>query len=81
MPCIFAKNEEKITIGVRKVLQLKRPSKKSVDKVSTLFYLPIHKDEAQRLGLTGESLLKAEISVLPQLEKTESEELRAIQRP
>ena len=73
MPCIFGRNDIKIEIGLRKVLRLKRPSKKSPDKVSILYYLPIHKDEVERLGLTKNSLIKAELAVLPELEIEESE--------
>ncbi|MGI0091816.1 MAG: hypothetical protein ACREBS_08910 [Nitrososphaerales archaeon] len=63
MPCIFGNKEDKITIGLRKVAIQKRPSKKTGGK-TLLYYLPIHKDEAQRLGLNEGSLLKAELAVL-----------------
>jgi hypothetical protein len=71
MPCIFGKNDNKIEIGIRKPLLLKRPSKKSPDNVSVMFYLPIHKDEAVRLGLNEESLLKAELALLPTKQEEE----------
>jgi hypothetical protein len=32
-----------------------------------MYYLPIHEDEALRLGLSEDSLLKAEIAVLPSI--------------
>jgi hypothetical protein len=69
MGCIFTERDNKIQIGLRKVSIQKRPSKKSADRVSKIFYLPIHKDEASRLGLKEGSILKAEISVLPPIEK------------
>ncbi len=72
MPCIFARTDAKIEIGIRKVLQLKRPSKKSPDKVSILYYLPIHKDEVERLGLTKNSLVKAELAFSLQLGRSQS---------
>lgn len=65
---IFAKTDIKIAIGVRKVSVQKRPLKKTPDRPSIMFYLPIHKDEALRLGLTENSVVKAEISVLPALD-------------
>jgi hypothetical protein len=68
MVCIFTEKDNKIQIGIRKVSIQKRPSKKSPDRVSKIFYLPIHKDEALRLGLREDSILKAEISVLPRVE-------------
>ena len=67
--CAFQKDEAKIVIGVRKVSCIRRPSK-NPEHFSTLYYLPIHKEEAQRLGLTKDSLLKAEIAVLAQLDET-----------
>ncbi len=64
MTCIFGKQDEKITIGLRKPLRLKRPAK-NPEKFSVMYYLPIHKDEALRLGLNENSLLKAELAILP----------------
>jgi len=65
MNCIFTEKDNKIQIGIRKVLQLKRTSKKSAGKLSVSYYIPIYKDEAERLRLTHESLVKVELSLLP----------------
>ena len=67
MPCIFAKYENKIIIE-RKVLVLKRKLKNPEDKrvqsnkETTVFYLPISRDLAQRLRLEEGSFVKAEIA-------------------
>ncbi len=60
IPTIFGKNDAKITIGLRKVCTKRFRLKKTPDKLAVLYYLPIHKDEALRLGLTENSLVKAE---------------------
>jgi hypothetical protein len=67
MPCIFARNENKIIIE-RKVLALKRKVKNPSDKrlqenrETTVFYLPISRDLADRLNLQEGSFVKAEIA-------------------
>ncbi len=68
LPTLFSKTDIKVPIGIRKVSIQKRPLKKSPGKFSIMFYLPIHKDEAQRLGLNEGSLVKAEIAVLPSVD-------------
>jgi len=68
IPTLFSKTDVIVPIGIRKVSVQKRPLKKSPGKFSIMYYLPIHKDEALRLGLTEGSLVKVEIAVLPALE-------------
>jgi hypothetical protein len=67
MPCIFSRTDEKVVIE-RKVLALKRKLKNPNDRrvqenrITTVFYLPISRDLAERLHLTEDSFIKAEIA-------------------
>ena len=72
MPCIFGKDDDKVTIGLRKVSVQKRRSKKSPGQLTKIYYLPILKNEVERLGLDENSLLKAEIALLPAIEREET---------
>ena len=68
MPCIFSQKDNKVVIE-RKVLCLKRrvknPNDQRLEKnkeKTTVFYLPITRDLAERLGLNEGSFVKAEIA-------------------
>ncbi len=68
MNCIFSENQEKVILE-RKVLVAKRKAKNPNDKriegrpaESTVFYLPITKDLATRLGLKEGDYLIAELA-------------------
>ena len=64
MTCIFTKEEFKLQIN-RKVVCLTRKAKNEAkqDKKTYVYYIPINKDQANALGLTPDSFIKAELGV------------------
>jgi hypothetical protein len=67
MPSIFSRTDNKVVVE-RKILCLKRrvknPSDRRVqeNRTTTVFYLPISRDLAERLNMTEGSFVKAEIA-------------------
>ncbi len=68
MPCIFETTDNKVVVDSRKVLCLKRTAKKPGGK-SLAFYVPLYAGEIQHLGITENSLVRAEVS---RLERSDS---------
>ena len=73
MQCPFSQDNVRTIIDSRKCLLLKRRSKKYAKTKSVTFYLPIYEEEVKRLGLSENSLIRAEISKI--------EEFDSVSRP
>ena len=69
MPCIFTDDTVKLNVDGRKIYQSKRASKNDPSKSSVSYYLPLYKNEIEFLGLTENSLIRAELS---RVEKNDS---------
>ena len=62
MQCPFTQDDIRTLIGTRKLLLLKRGSRKYPGKQTLSFYLPIYDSEVKELGLTEQSMVRAEIA-------------------
>jgi hypothetical protein len=69
MPCVFTEREIKTVIDSRKLLLLRRGSKKYPGKQSVSYYIPLYEGEVRQLGLGEDSLVRAEVS---RIERSES---------
>ena len=61
MPCIFVGNDLKITVDSRKIACIKRHAKKP-GGIARAYYIPLYSSEVQHLGISENSLIRAEIA-------------------
>ncbi len=61
MSCIFSPNDNKVVVDSRKIACIKRAAKKP-GGISRAYYIPLYSSEVSHLGISENSLVRAEIS-------------------
>ena len=73
MPCPFNDNDVKVLVDSRKLLLLRRGSKKYLGKQTVTYYIPLYEGEVRQLGLGENSLVRAEVARIERSESARSQ--------